>query len=114
MSELSTMDAVVSGFGNKAIEALRLTLGEAWDSLTPEERTSCTHLMLTLAKAHLYEIAGYDVSNYIGTLKVAFQQWQVVGKQVIVDGVRSVAKEMFGLGGSFAGGALAAFIKAAV
>lgn len=111
---MSQFDDVLSGLGNKSVDVLKLTLKESWDSFTPDERLDCTRLMFTLAKVHLYELAGYDVSEYKDILEAAFLQWKVVGKQVIVDGVQKAATQVFGLAGAFAGGLLASFIKAAV
>ncbi len=110
----ATFDQVLNGLGSKAVDALRTTLKDSWDSFTFEERSACTKLMWTLSKVHLLELAGDDVSDYKTTLEAAFLQWKAVGKQVVVDGIKKVAQEVFGLAGTFAGGALAAFIKGVV
>lgn len=109
-----TFDAVLGGLGNKTVEALKLTLAASWDSFTDEEKVGAEKLMFSLAKAHLLELAGYDVSEPLRILDAAFAQWKVVGKQVVIDGARKVAGEVFGYAGAFAGGLVSAFVKSVV
>jgi hypothetical protein len=106
-------DTVVSGLGSKAVDTLKLTLGNTWNALSEDERTACTKLLMSLARAHLLEIAGQDVSHFLPTLEAAFLQWKVVGQQIVLDGLKSAATDVFGYAGAFAGSALAAAVKAA-
>lgn len=106
-----TFDEAVSGLQSTGIAALKATLAESWNALTPQERDDAGHLLATFVKARLYEIAGHDVSDYLPALEAALLNWKVVGKQVVSDGIRKVAAEGFGLAGAFAGGALSTLIK---
>jgi len=109
-----TFDAVAAGLGSAALTALKDTLSASWESFTDDERKQAMQLMITLARARLHEIAGQDVSSFLPILQAALLQWQVVGKQVLVDGVRAAATEAFGLGGAFAGGLLGTALKGAL
>ena len=106
-----SFDAVLGGLGNAAVSTLKASMSDAWDALTDDEKKSAETLLFSLAKARLYEIAGYDVSGYLPTLEAAFLQWKVVGKQVALDGIRQAATEAFGLGGAFVAGAVQQIVK---
>ena len=109
-----SFDAVLGGLGNSAVSALRLTLADSWDSLTDQEKKDAEQLLFALAKARLFEIAGYDVSDHLPILEAAFLQWKVVGKQIVLDGIKQAATTALGLGGAFVGGAVAQLVKSAI
>jgi hypothetical protein len=106
-----SFDAVLGGLGSTAVTALRTTLGDAWDGFSTQEKADAMGLMGKLARAHLYALAGQDTSEQLEILKIALEQWQVAGKAVVVAAMKQAATEVFGLGGAFAGSALAAFLK---
>lgn len=106
-----SFDDVLAGLGSKAVDALKVTLADSWASLTDEERAAATKLLVSLARAHLLALAGQDTSGELAVLEAAFLQWKVVGKQVVIDGVKTAATTVFGLAGAFAGSALAGAIK---
>jgi hypothetical protein len=105
------LDQIVDGYGNKAVDVLKKTMAGAWDALSDEDKAAVKKLAFTMAKAHILETAGYDVSDYIGTLNSAMLQWKFVGQQVTINAFRTAAHEVFGVAGAFAGSALAAFVK---
>lgn len=109
-----TFDEVTNGIASQGVNALKAVLMESWDALTPEERAECTHLMTTLVKARLYELIGRDVSDYLPVLNAAFDNWKVVGKQVVANAFKSVATQLFGFAGAFAGSAVLTVIKGIV
>lgn len=109
-----SFDEIVNGVSSTGIDALKKVLGESWNSLSDKERADCLHLLVTLTKARLYEIVGKDTSDYLPILNAAFLNWKVVGKQVVGDAIKSVATQMFGFAGAFAGSAIGALIKGAV
>lgn len=109
-----SFDAVLGGLGNKAVETLKATMSDAWGSLTDDEKAQCEHLLFSLAKAHLLELAGQDVSDVLPVLEAALAQWKVVGKQVAISALKSAATEVLGYAGAFAGSAVAAALKSAL
>ena len=106
-----SFDQVTAGVSNGMLEALKKLLDATWGSLTSDERAACVHLLETIVRARFYELLGRDVSAQLRTLNVAFEQWEALGKAVMVDGIRNVATEAFGFAGAFAGSAVAAVLK---
>lgn len=107
----ATFDAVVGGFSDQGIAALQRAMADAWSALSTQEKLDCTKLLVTLVRYHLLDVIGQPVQAELAICKVAFEQWSVVGKQVVADAVKGVLTEMFGLAGAFAGSALGTFIK---
>ena len=105
------MEAISGAVGSQALQALKDVLAATWNELSQDERASCLYLLKTMVKVRLKELLGFDVSDHLPILQAAFDQWKVVGKQVVVDGIQKVAAAGFGLAGTFAGSALAAFVK---
>lgn len=108
-----SFDEVANGMSSQGIEALKKILGQSWEAMTPDERAACEHFLLTLVKARFYEMVGRDVSDFMFVLDAALLQWKATGKQVVADALKSVATEMFGFAGAFAGSAIAVLIKGA-
>jgi hypothetical protein len=106
-----TFDAVVDGFADQGIAALKATIKESWDAFTTQERIDATKLLASLVRYHLLDVVGQPVAVELAVTKVAFEQWSATGKQVAADATKQVLTEMFGLAGQFAGSALATFIK---
>jgi len=106
----SLLEKASGALGEEAFAFGKEVLGDAYEKLSPEEKDAFKSFIAYFSSARIMELAGLDIGETIEILQEAALQWRAIGEDVLIDAVKEVGRNVLGLGGSFLGGALRAFI----